>query len=321
MFEYTLRRPTRRTAGRSDNHLSTRGRRTRDAVVVTMVEPSVRAAIDRATDTAFAKVHVSTVAEALTAVRGHSMGALLLSPAIARQHPLAELARLVVTSPGVTAVAVVGEDSSASHDALLALGACGVREVVNLSRREGWNQLRELVDQTTCEGSAQILDIVLSSLEDASDESRHFFGTLIRTAPRSGSVKSLAVMLGVQPSTLMSRFFRASLPAPKTYVSMTRLLYAASLFEAKQVSIASVAYRLSFSSPQSFGRHVRTTLGLSAGEFRRDFPFRDVLDHYVGKLIVPFKPTFRTFSPQGSMSTVRSREVNEQRSIRVVDRE
>lgn len=84
---------------------------------------------------------------------------------------------------------------------------------------------------------------------------------------------------------------------------MTRLAYAASLLAESAVSIASVAYHLRFSSPQSFGRHIRTTLGLTAGEFRREVTMQSAIDHFIAKLITPFTEVFATFKPLGYVRT------------------
>ena len=79
----------------------------------------------------------------------------------------------------------------------------------------------------------------------------------------------------------MSRFARAGLPSPKNYLAAIRLLHAAFLFETAGLSVADVAYRLEYSSPQSFGRHLRAMLGLTALEFRRRFPFPLALERFV----------------------------------------
>jgi transcriptional regulator GlxA family with amidase domain len=109
----------------------------------------------------------------------------------------------------------------------------------------------------------------------------------------------LANALSVEPSTLMSRFFRASLPAPKMYLSMARLLYAAWFLEIPKVSIAATANALHYSSPQSFGRHIQMLLGLTAGEFRKELTMRVALDHFVGRLITPYSDTLQRFRPIG----------------------
>jgi transcriptional regulator GlxA family with amidase domain len=110
-------------------------------------------------------------------------------------------------------------------------------------------------------------------------------------------VRRLTRRLQVLPSTFMSRFFRAGLPSPKRYLAGVRLLHAAALFEVHSLSVSDVAYRLEYSSPQSFGRHVRALLGVTAGEFRRRFTFTTALEDYVTRLIVPFRVTFSTFHP------------------------
>src|SRR5256885_7591940 len=79
----------------------------------------------------------------------------------------------------------------------------------------------------------------------------------------------------------MSRFYRIGLPSPKTYLAGMRLLHAAYLFLNPGLSVSDVAYRLDYSSPQSFGRHLKAMLGVTAGEFRRRFPFDVSLARYV----------------------------------------
>jgi hypothetical protein len=63
------------------------------------------------------------------------------------------------------------------------------------------------------------------------------------------------------------------------------------------LSIADVSYRLEYSSPQSFGRHLRTALGVTAAEFRKRFSFEAALDDFVARLIVPYRQCFRQFRP------------------------
>src|SRR5439155_32531 len=76
-----------------------------------------------------------------------------------------------------------------------------------------------------------------------------------------------------------------------------RLVHAAYLFSNPGLSVADVAYRLDYSSPQSFGRHLKAMLGVTAGEFRRRFPFEVALERYVDLLITPYRETLRAFCP------------------------
>ena len=112
---------------------------------------------------------------------------------------------------------------------------------------------------------------------------------LVRLAPDITTVRALCRACEVRPSTLMSRFSRAGLPSPKSYLASVRLLHAAHLLEAPGRSIADVAYRLEYSSPQSFGRHVRAMLGITSLEFRRRFPFPAALARFLELMIAPVR--------------------------------
>src|SRR6266581_2990102 len=118
-----------------------------------------------------------------------------------------------------------------------------------------------------------------------------------RHAPALSTVRGLARHLRVRPSTLMSRFHRAGIPSPKSYLAGMRLLHASFLFQNPGLSVSDVAYRMDYSSPQSFGRHLRAVLGVTAGEFRRRFPFEVALARYIDLLIIPYREALRAFHP------------------------
>ena len=95
----------------------------------------------------------------------------------------------------------------------------------------------------------------------------------------------------------MSRFFRARLPAPKRYLLAARLVRAARLFENAGLSVANVADALEYSSPQSFSRHVRAVLRLTAGQFRRRYDGEGMLGRFRAELVTPYASVLRTFAP------------------------
>lgn len=267
------------------------------AIVATVIEPSERPWLDAAADGQFATLHADSVGEVLRAVRKRPVHAVLVAPQCVDPDQLDRLARLVRGFPGVPTVAVLSRHGAAVSERLLELGAHGVRRLVDLSARDGWRRLRELIAHPATPLAARILARVLPALGEPSRDCRHFFEVLVRLAPATPTVRRLADQLRVAPSTFMSRFFRAGLPSPKRYLAATRLLYAAALLETRALSIADVAYRLEYSSPQSFGRHVRSVLGITAGEFRRRVPFRTAVAGYTQRLIAPFRSTFGSFHP------------------------
>ena len=67
------------------------------------------------------------------------------------------------------------------------------------------------------------LTALAADLAGTPPDCRQFFDALFKAPPRTSTVRELARTLGVLPSTLMSRFFRARLPAPKRYLAYARL--------------------------------------------------------------------------------------------------
>lgn len=302
MYEYAIqpRRPSRKSSAPPVRRKPISHRRLEKATIVTLLEARMRASVDGATDSTFLNVHVDSVDQVVMAVRERAPRAILISTGLIGQDTLPDIARLVTKNPAVLPVAVSHNDGPVPGDLLLGLGACGIRRFLDLNGREGWDKLRGILDDGGGEVEAAILSAVLPQIADTSDEWQHFFAALVRLAPSTTTVRALSRQLGVKASTLMSRFFRAALPAPKKYLAMIRLLYASAFLSAREASVVDVSNALNYSSPQSFGRHVRMMLGLSAGEFRRELSLQAGLDHFTNRLIRPYKPVLATFRPISS---------------------
>lgn len=266
-------------------------------MVATVMEPTSRAKFEAAVGDRCQAYHANTLRDVIRAVRERPVEAVLVSPTAVRREQLGQLARLVEGFPGIPTFAVLSQHDAHSSQQLLALGALGVRELIDLSEREGWARLRAIVAQPTGRTSADILSRIIPALGEPAPEVRHFFEVLVSFALETSTVRQFCRDLGLQPSTFVSRFHRLHLPSPKRYLASLRLVFAAALLKPPGRSVADVAYRLEFSSPQSFGRHLRNLLGVTAGEFRGRFPFPVALDDYVKRLIIPFRAVFRTFQP------------------------
>jgi AraC-like DNA-binding protein len=145
--------------------------------------------------------------------------------------------------------------------------------------------------------AARILAPVMDQIVDAPPDARLFFQVMIRLAPDTPTIRQLVTRLPVQTTTLVSRFQRAGLPSPKRYLVAVRLLYVALLLERPGLSIADVVCRMEYSSPQSFGRHVRGCLGMTSSEFRRRLPFPSALERFLQVMITPYRDTLRVFHP------------------------
>ena len=244
--------------------------------VATVLLPVERARVDAAGSGCFAVVHRDSIPDAVRIVRERPVDAVLVSVHRCGPEQVEVVGHLVREFPGIPTVALVSQHDPSATEMLLRLGASGVRQVVDVTSPTGWSRLRQAA---------------------APADARLFVEALIRLAPDTPTVTTLAQRLYVRPSTLMSRFARAGLPSPKNYLAAIRLLHAAYLFETAGLSVADVSYRLEYSSPQSFGRHLRAMLGLTALEFRRRFPFPVALARFIELMIEPYVSIWQVFHP------------------------
>lgn len=265
--------------------------------VCTVLMPAERARVEAAGSGYFNAAHADSVPAVLRTVRGRQIDAVLLSVHRCGGAALGDVGTLVREFPAIPTVALVSRHDSGASTALLRLGATGVRDVVDLTAPAGWSRLREIITHPASPVVARILAGVLPHIADAPAGSKLFFEAAARLAPAVSTVRALCRHFGVPSSTMMSRFFRAGLPSPKLYLSELRLLHAAHLFETPGLSVADVAYRLDYSSPQSFGRHLKTIRGMTATEFRSQFPFETALNRFIRAMIEPYREVLCRFHP------------------------
>ena len=265
--------------------------------VCTFVPPAERSRLEAAGSGCFAAVHADSARELFAAARRYRVDALVISVHRCRSDELPAVARFVREFPAIPAVALVSRPDSDAPQTLLRLGATGVRTAVDCTDPGGWGRLRDLVAHPASPVAARILQRIVPELADVPEETRLFFEVLARLAPVLCTVRGLARHMRARPSTMMSRFYRAGLPSPKSYLAAMRLLHAAYLFQNPGLSVADIAYRLDFSSPQSFSRHLKTLLGVTATEFRNRFPFDVALARFCDLLVTPYREALRAFHP------------------------
>lgn len=265
--------------------------------VAAILAPGERSRVDAAGTGCFAILHRESISDAIRMVRERPVDAVLLSVQQCGPEQVDGVAHLIREFPSVPTVALVSQYGPRATETLLLLGASGVKRVIDVTAPTGWAHLRELLTQPVTRSVARIQGPVLAAVPDIRPDTRLFLEAMIRLAPDTPTVRNLAKRLGVRPSTLMSRFARADLPSPKSYLAAIRLLHAAQLFEDSGLSIADVAYRLEYSSPQSFGRHVRSLLGITSTEFRHRFPFPVAVERFVTLLIAPYATIWEQFHP------------------------
>lgn len=266
--------------------------------VFTVVDPADRPRVDAAGTGVYRATHHDSVDALTRELRRKAPVAILMSVGRSAAKSAPEVARLVREFPRVPMVALLSRVDQSTPHTVLDLGNCGVRTLVDVRDSTGWHRLRELVvRESVCDVERLALAMLRDELDGVSDDCWRFFTALFHARYPATTVRTLAQALNVLPSTLMSRFFRADLPAPKRYLSLARLVRAARLLENPGTSIADAANQLEYSSAQSFGRHVKAILGVTAGEFRRRYDGQKMLDHFRDELLRPHHSKLKLLRP------------------------
>ncbi len=275
------------------------------APVSTILMPSERLRVDAAGEGLYTALHRDTIDDVIRDVKEQRASAVLVSVTRCGPRDATRVATLVREFPRVPTVALLTELEPNAPTAVLTLGRSGVQTLVDVRQPAGWRVLRDvlLADQSR-DVSRLALAQLSTDLAGAHPDCWRFFEALFGLPGGIGTIRSLSRYLGVIPSTLMSRFFRAQLPAPKRYLATARLVRAAQLFENPGLSVANVANRLDYSSPQSFGRHVRGLIHMTAVEFRQRYDGEGMLQRFRADLVLPYLTTLRVFTPL-SMPLVR----------------
>jgi AraC-like DNA-binding protein len=293
----------------STSSAAPRGQSEPVANVATVLTPDERLRVDAAGEGLYRSLHRDSVADVVRDVREARASAVVLSVSYCERLSSEPVATMVREFPRVPTLALLSELGPRTPQTLLSLGTSGVRRLIDVRDASGWRVLRSaLTDE--CGNSSQRLALRLleQDLDGASPDCWRFFEALLLCPPGVRTVRVLAGDLGVLPSTLMSRFFRAELPAPKRYLAMARLVRAAHLFENRGFSVANVANHLEYSSPQGFGRHVRGMLGMTAAEFRERYDGAGMVSRFREELILPYRYALRRLTPLAPTPRLAQRE-------------
>jgi AraC-like DNA-binding protein len=283
-----------------------------------MLTPDERIRVDAVGMGFLHAYHRESVSDVWSDLRNQRVRALILSTAMCQRANITNMARMVREFPRIPAVALLSEMDRSTVRTVLSLGQCGIRTLIDVREPTGWRELRAVL---LSEQASDVRRVALSRLAldlvGCPAGSLRFFETLFAVAAKTPTVRHLARTLGVLPGTLMSRFFRAHLPPPKRFLAYARLTCAARLFENPGVSVTSVANQLDYSSPQSFSRHVRSVLRMSAIEFRLRYDGDGMLECFREHLILPHRTAWRTFDPLGRLPIGERQRYRQEQTLEV----
>lgn len=265
--------------------------------IVTLLTPEERLRVDVIGEGYYHALHQETVAGVIHELKTRRVHAMLFSVSCSGPQ-IAKVASLVREFPRIPAVALLSSVEPKAPHAVLLLGQSGVRRLVDVRHASGWRELRgALMADSGDSGYRNVLGQLSTDLVGVPSDCWRFFEALFVSPPRVVTVQQLSQHLNVLPSTLMSRFYRAGIPAPKKYLAMARLVRAARLFENTGFSVANIANHMDYSSPQSFGRHVRIMVGITASEFRSRYDCLGMFDRFRQDLIFPYVKALSQLHP------------------------
>jgi AraC-like DNA-binding protein len=281
--------------------MSSDSKRSGRTPVSTILTPLERSRVDAAAQGLCDALHRESLEEILSDLRQQKAKLVLISVTRYGSQNSSRVAAMVREFPRVPTVALLTETQSSTPHSTLALGQLGIRTLVDARLPAGWQTLRNiLATQGSSDLQRSALNQISLDLPGVSDDCWRFIELLFEPSPKISTVRQLARHLNILPSTLMSRFFRAKLPAPKRYLSLARLIRAARLFENPGLSVARVANHLDYSSPQSFGRHVRTIMKMSPVKFRSTYDGQGMLQLFRTELILPYADVLCSFRPSSA---------------------
>ena len=265
--------------------------------ITTLIHPTERSHVDAIGNGCYQTLHRENLDDIIRDLKSRPIQAVLVSVTYPNIQPT-RVASLVREFPRVPAVALLSNFELKTPQAVLALGQSGIRRLIDVRSATGWKELRAALMADTGEsGQRAILGQLAIDLANVPEDCWQFFETLFTCSPRVVNIRQLARHFGILPSTMMSRFFRVGLPAPKQYLATARLVRAARLFENSGFSVADVANHLDYSSPQSFGRHIRMLLSMTASEFRVHYDGIGMFEQFRSKLILPYTKSLQQLHP------------------------
>jgi len=246
----------------------------------------------------YTTLHRSTVDEVIEDLRDRRADVVLLSVGRYDAASTARIAAMVNEFPRVPAFALLTDLQKSTPQSVLSLGQIGIRGLIDARQQSGWRMLREFL---VGEQAADIQHVALAQLSQdlivAHQDCWRFFEILFTHRPQVASVRQIARLMNVIPTTLISRFYRLQLPSPKRYIESARLIRAARLLENPGLSVSSVARQLDYSSPQAFSRHVRKVMKMSPVQFRRTYDGTAMLNLFRQDLIRPYLSVLLQFHP------------------------
>jgi AraC-like DNA-binding protein len=216
----------------------------------------------------FSAVRASTWDSALETIRGRLVEIALVDPALGGAPSGREIERLHLLFPSLRLILYTSMTPQLAP-VLLALGQCGIRQVVLRGVDDHPEGLLNLVSSEAMHAAShRLVDQLMAALAPLPRGLRWVLEDALRTPGVVQTVQQVAARARVDRGTCARWFTRAGLPSPRHILAAARVLYAHRLLQDPGFTIEDVANRLGYAQAKTLQQHARTYLGLTAGEMR-----------------------------------------------------
>ncbi len=201
---------------------------------------------------------------ALETIRGRPVEIAVVDPMLggARGQEVERLRVLFPSLPLILYTPVIAP-------VLLAMGKCGITQVVLSPTEDHPDRLRGLLSEEAMQSASQrLLDQLTTALAPLPAELRWVLEDAMRSPGAVQTIQQVAARARVDRGTCARWFARAGLPSPRDILAAARVLYAHRLLKDPGFTIEDVAKRLGYAQAKTLQQHARKYLGLTAGEMR-----------------------------------------------------
>ena len=237
----------------------------------------------------FALARATSWDVALETIRGRPVEIAVVDPMLggARGH---EVERLRVLFPSLPLILYTPVMTPELAPVLLAMGKCGINQVV-LSRTEDHPEhLRDLLSAEAMHAAShRLLGQLTAALAPLPRELRWVLEDALRVPGEVQTITQVAARARVDRGTCARWFARAGLPSPRHILAAARVLYAHRLLRDPGFTIEDVAKRLGYAQAKTLQQHARTYLGLTAGEMRLSLAPDEAVAHIVKGFLTPVR--------------------------------
>src|SRR5881296_669765 len=235
----------------------------------------------------FGLARAATWDMALETIRGRPVEIAVVDPMLGGARGQ-EVERLLVLFPSLPLILYTPVMTAELAPVLLAMGKCGISQVVLSPTEDHPDRLRGLLSEEAMQSASQrLLDQLTEALAPLPPELRWVLEDAMRSPGAVQTIQQVAARARVDRGTCARWFARAGLPSPRDILAAARVLYAHRLLQDPGFTIEDIAKRLGYAQAKTLQLHARAYLGLTAGEMRLSLSPEEALERVVQRFLTP----------------------------------